>query len=73
MRPRETDDLVTTRDRGPARRLALDHYIEMIVRTCTVGQVRQRSVAVAIDRIRETSQRERTQWPQDQRFDARGQ
>jgi hypothetical protein len=36
-----------------ARSLALDHYIEMIVRTCTVEQVSQRSVAEAIDRIRE--------------------
>jgi hypothetical protein len=30
-----------------ARSLALDHYIEMIVRSCTVEQVRQRSVAEA--------------------------
>jgi hypothetical protein len=36
-----------------ARSLALDHYIEMIVRRCTVEQVRQGSVAEAIDRIRE--------------------
>ena len=46
-----------TRDRGPgrakaqARGLALDHYIEMIVRTHTVEQVRQGSVVEAIDRI----------------------
>jgi hypothetical protein len=55
MRPQETNDpvSVTTRDRGPARRLVLDHYIEMIVRTCTVEQVRQGSVAEAIDRIQE--------------------
>jgi hypothetical protein len=33
-----------------ARSLALDHYIEMIVRTCTVEQVRKRSVAETIDR-----------------------
>ena len=36
-----------------ARGLALDHYIEMIVRARTVEQVRQWSVAEAIDRIRE--------------------
>jgi hypothetical protein len=36
-----------------ARGLALDHYIEMIVRVRSVEQVRQRSVAEAIDRIRE--------------------
>jgi hypothetical protein len=35
-----------------ARGLALDHYIEMIVRARSVKQVRQRSVAEAIDRIR---------------------
>jgi hypothetical protein len=36
-----------------ARGLALDHYIEMIVRARSVEQVEQRSVAEAIDRIRE--------------------
>jgi hypothetical protein len=34
-------------------RLRFDSYIEMIVRARTVVQVRQRSVAEAIDRIRE--------------------
>ena len=36
-----------------ARGLALDHYREMIVRARSVEQVRQRSVAEVIDRIRE--------------------
>jgi hypothetical protein len=36
-----------------ARGLALDHYIEMIVRARSVEQVEQRSVAEAIVRIRE--------------------
>jgi hypothetical protein len=36
-----------------ARGLALDHYIEMIVKARSVEQLRQRSVAEAIDRIRE--------------------
>jgi hypothetical protein len=36
-----------------ARGLALDHYIEMIVKARSVEQIRQQSVAEAIDRIRE--------------------
>jgi hypothetical protein len=35
-----------------ARGLALDHYIEMIVKARSLEQVRQRSVDEAIDRIR---------------------
>jgi hypothetical protein len=61
MRPRETNDPVSVTTEiearlateAQARSLALDHHIEMIVRTCTVEQVRQGSVAEAIDCIRE--------------------
>ena len=36
-----------------AHGLTFDHYIEMIVRARAVEQLKQRSVAEAIDRIRE--------------------
>lgn len=40
---------VEARDRG----MALDHYIEKIVEARSIQHIRQRSVAEAIDRIRE--------------------
>ena len=40
---------VEAKDRG----MALDHYIEKIVEARSIQHIRQRSVAEAIDRIRE--------------------
>ena len=70
MRPRRVEAQLAAE--AQARGLAFDHYIEMIVKARSVEQVRHRSVAEAIDRIREASQREQTQRPQDQRSDPRG-
>ena len=50
MRPRLEAQLAAE---AQARGLAFDHYIEMIVKARSVEQIRQQSVAEAIDRIRE--------------------